>query len=105
MRNGQKKSSLVDVCWLVVARQRVKEQIAKDRAEKAARDKAEKAAREAAASGGGVGAANSSTSPTGIGNPAASSQPKKDYDTCRLQVRWQSIVMVPPSCHGDSQVQ
>ena len=75
------------MCWLVVARQRVRDQIAKDRAEKAARDKAEKAAREAASSGGGAGAANLTASQTDVGNPVASSQPKRDYDTCRLQVR------------------
>lgn len=86
MRKSRKKSSPVNVGWLVVARQRVKEQIAKDRAEKAAREKAEKAAREAAASGGGVGTSNLPTSPTAVSDPAASSQPKKDYDTCRLQV-------------------
>ena len=57
-------------------RQKVKDEIAKDRAERAARDKKAKAE-----SGGG--------GPPSHSQPAASTttpQAKKEYDTCRLQV-------------------
>jgi hypothetical protein len=58
------------------ARQKVKEEIAKDRAERAAR---EKRAKEQGAGGG----------PASVPQPQQPSAPpaKKDYDTCRLQIR------------------
>lgn len=85
---GQAAMLITSGCVLTVVRQRVKEQIARDRAEKAARDKAERAAREAAASGGGVTMPQSSSPEPLARDPVASSQPKKEYDTCRLQVMW-----------------
>ena len=67
---------------LLLYRQKVKEEIAKDRAERAAREKMAKAE-----SAGAV----SQTQPQ---QAAAAPQAKKEYDTCRLQVIPQNFTQV-----------
>ena len=62
-----------DVEVVATHRQKVKEEIAKDRAERAAREKKAKAE----SAGAAPAAQPQSTAP----------QAKKEYDTCRLQVR------------------
>ncbi|XP_071507228.1 UBX domain-containing protein 1-like [Diadema antillarum] len=66
-----------------LARQRVKEQIARDRAERAAKEAKRKSGEGQLQ--GSVPAPAATATPTAT--PAASSAPKKEYDTSRLQIR------------------